>query len=871
MHGELFSLERLEEYARELAAEHKAATRRIAAKPLLAKAEQSGRALQEAYVQLAEAPSQKQPLMPADEWLLDNYHIVRDTVNEIQVDLPRGYYLQLPRLGDGQYAGYPRVYAAVRELILHTDGIVDVVNVEAYIRGYQSNLPLDLGELWAFPAMIRLALTENLARLAQMVISTRQQLEAANVWAERLFSAGVTQSQTSVSSAAIRLLPELERHPEQLTQTFAVRLLQRLRDAGPAVTPVVEWLEEELAGAGSSTEEAVRAEFGRHAAVQASVGNTISSMRRMSATNWADFVERHSAMEGLLRTDPAGVYQDMDFATRDRYRHRLERIARRAGKSEIDVTRRALQFAQASKEANPDDLRRAHVGYYLVARGVHQLRAAAGYRSRLGETLSRFVRAYPTIVYLGSIIAVTALALAAAFVFGRDGSGAQGSFALWVALALLLAAFPAGELAVRLVNVIVTLLLPPRVLPKLDFSGGIPAEHSTFVVIPTLFKNTDDVQSLIEHIEVLYLANQDPNLRFAILSDFADAPSEEVPGDADLVRSACEAVENLNSVHGADRFYLFHRRRQWNPREGVWMGWERKRGKLADFNALLRDRGGDSFTTRVGDLTPLTATRYVITLDTDTDLPRDAAHRLVGTLAHPLNRAEIDAQTGIVTTGYGILQPGVETTWESAGKTFFSRIFAGHTGVDPYTTAVSNAYQDLFGEGIFIGKGIYDVDTFEQATRGTFPKDAILSHDLLEGTYARVGLVSDIVLYDDIPSRYDAYAARSHRWVRGDWQILPWIFSRVPSDKGTVRNTLSPINQWKIADNLRRSLVAPASVLLLVTGWLAPPLSAPVWTLFVLLSLAFPFYSHLVTAIPRKPAGTSWSRHLGAVLADSYT
>ncbi len=883
--GELFSLERLEEYAHDLASEHETVTRRVSAKPLLAKAEKSGRALEETYAQLDASASQKQPLMPGDEWLLDNYHIVRDTVDEIGVDLPRRYYLQLPRLGDTEYAGYPRVYAAARELILHTDGIVDILNIDAFIRGYQSALPLNIGELWAIPAMIRLALVENLARLAQLVTNTRRQLDAANAWADRLLSVGLTQAPPYSLGAPITLPAELERDTEQLTQTFVVRLFQRLRETGPAVSPILEWLERELASAGSSTEEAVRAEFGQHSAVQASVGNTISSMRWVSATNWSDFVESQSAMEALLRADPAGIYSSMDFATRDRYRHVVERIARRSGKSERAVAQQALQSAHASKEDNPGDSRRSHIGYYLVARGVHQLRAATGYKSRLGETLSRFLRAHPTRVYVGSIISLTALGLVAGLFFGFASNDTLESYPLWVALALLIAVLPASELAAHLVNLVVTLLLPPRVLPKLDLSGGIPAEHTTFVVIPTLFKNSSDVQSLIEHIEVLYLANQDPNLRFAILSDFADAPHEEMPGDADLVRAASDAVQNLNSVHGEDRFYLFHRKRQWNPREGVWMGWERKRGKLVDFNALLRVRGPggtplmqygpnvqeNPFTTQVGDLALLPATRYVITLDTDTDLPRDAAHRLVGTLAHPLNRAELDPRTGMVNVGYGILQPSVETTWESAGKTPFSHLFSGHTGVDPYTTAVSNAYQDLFGEGIFIGKGIYDVDAFEQATRGSFPKNAILSHDLLEGTYARVGLVSDIALYDDIPSRYDAYAARSHRWVRGDWQISPWIFPTVPSDTDRVRNTITPINRWKIADNLRRSLVAPASVLLLVMGWFIAPLSPFFWTLFVLLCFAFPLYSHLLTAVPRKPVITSWSRHLSAVFADALT
>ncbi|MEP6774391.1 MAG: hypothetical protein ABJA50_02250, partial [Chloroflexota bacterium] len=868
LHGELFSLDRLQEYAQALATEHKAITRRVPAKPLLANAQESGRILADVYSQLSGEANHDYVLMPGEEWLMDNYHVVRDTVAEVHVDLPRGYYLQLPRLAEGTWTGYPRVYAAVRELLLHTDGIVNVTNVEAFITGYQAALPLNLGELWAVPVMLRLALVRNLAFMAQALLDAHRQMESANRWAELIVD--LAQANSLPAGDTIQVPPELLHDTEQLTPTFVVRLLQNVRDTGPAVEPVLTWLEKELRRAGSSPEEAVRSEFAKHAALQASVGNTITSMRRVSDTNWADFVEAHSAMEALLHTDPAGVYSYMDFATRDRYRRTVEKVARRAGKPELDVARQVLQFASASKEASPEDARRSHVGYYLAARGVHGLREALGYKSRLGETLSRFVRAFPTTVYVGSILAFTLVLLAFAYVLGFSDDLRPA----WPFLALLgvLALFPASELASSAVNLVVTLLLPPRVLPKLDLSIGIPADLSTFVVIPTIFNNPHDVLPFMDHIEVLYLANQDPNLRFAILSDFADAPQEEMPGDAELLQAAYEAVSGLNAKYGvSDRFYLFHRKRQWNPGENVWMGWERKRGKLADFNALLRGIGGDSFTTRVGDLSGLPEVRYVITLDSDTDLPRDTARKLVGTIAHPLNRAELDPATQTVVNGYGILQPRVEATWESAGKTPFARVSAGHTGVDPYTTAVSNVYQDLFGEGAFIGKGIYDVDAFEAATRDRFPKNAILSHDLIEGTYARVGLVTDIELFEDIPSRYNVSAARAHRWVRGDWQISDWLFPRVPTGGNRAPNPVTPINRWKILDNLRRSLVPPASVLLLLLAWLVAPLSALMWTIGIVLVFAFPLYSHLATALPRRPRGTPWGRHLSAVSEDVAT
>ncbi len=888
--GELLSLERLEEYARELAIAHKAETRRAPAIPALSQLEASIRTIEAAFMRLSAVAHRKAALLPGEEWLLDNYHIVQDNISEVRVDLPRRYYLELPRLAGGPWAGYPRVYALAWELIGHTDGVVNSYYVEAFVRGYQSVIPLTTGELWATPIMLRLALIEDLAHLAGVLVQTRSQLETADRWADHLLT--LADAVAENHGGDVQLPPGLRRRDALLTPAFVARFVQRLRDGGPAVESVLSWLQSRMAAKGTSVDEVVRAEFGNQSALQASVGNTIVSMRTIAATNWMGFVEQHSLVEALLREDPASVYSSMDFATRNRYRGVVERIARRSRISEGDVASTLLQLARAAHSADPGDMRRSHVGYYLIAIGVHQLRRAVGYRSRLGEVLSRAFRRNRTALYLGAITVVACLFLALVLFFGMDRSSANATG--WWILAGLLALFPAGEFAVYFVNQAVTLLLQPRVLPKLDFSGGIPAEQRTFVVIPTLVSSCEDALALIEHVELLYFASPGPNLHFAILSDFTDAPAEEMPGDAELLESLSTGVRNLNVRYGTpDRFYLFHRKRQWNPKESVWMGWERKRGKLADFNGLIRGRISfdpeqNPFSVTIGDISLLSGVKYVITLDRDTEMPRDTAHRLVGTLAHPLNRAEIDPVKRIVARGYGILQPRVSTTWQSSVSSYFSRIFSGHTGVDPYTTAVSNAYQDLFSEGIYIGKGIYDVEAFEATTEGRFPTNALLSHDLLEGSYTRVGFASDIELYEDFPARQNVFAAREHRWVRGDWQILPWLFPRVPTtraapegnpeNKGdnparfsllntrrTERNPLSIINRWKILDNLRRSLVAPASVVLLALSWTLLPGSPLSWTLAVLAVIAFPLYSHILTSAWRKPPAATWARHLSAV------
>ncbi len=880
--GELLSLAGLEEFAATLACLHAPATGKTDAQPLLPQIERSARVLESVYAQLSDVVRRGFPLMPGDEWLLDNYHIVQATAREVRVDLPARYYLKLPRLQATAWRGFPRVYALASELILHTDCVVDTHSIEAFVRGYQSVIPLQMGELWAVPAMLRAVLVESLAGLADELVRTRAQFDAADALADQLITradalAGTRGAVLQVPAALVAQLAG----GTPPSMTLIARLLQQLRAAGPAVGPTLVWLEETAGGAGVAPQDAIRADFNRQAMIQTSISNAITSMRAVAAVEWPDFVERWSHVESILRSDPADVYARMTFATRDTYRHAVERLARRSGRTEQEIAGLAVALARAAPRAATEARavpplagagsrnRYGHVGYYLVDDGWADLRKAAGYRAGPGARLLDAIRVRPTAVYLLPIAAITLAVLGLAVLpIVEPGSPPT----TWAALAVLLAALlPASEFAVRLVNQVVSLVLAPRVLPKLDYSAGIPAEHRTFVVIPTLFRTANDADGLVQHIELLYLANPDPHLHFAILSDFTDAPSADMPDDAAVLAPAIEGVTALNVRYGQDRFHLLHRRRQWNAAEGVWMGWERKRGKLTDFNALLRGEGGESFTTRVGDASVLAGTQFVITLDTDTDLPRDAARRLIGTLAHPLNRAVLDPVTHMVRHGYGFLQPRVSTTWSSAGQTLLSRIYAGQTGIDPYTTAVSDVYQDLFGEAIFIGKGIYDVDAVRAATDGRFPSNTVLSHDLLEGSFARAGLVSDVELYEDVPARYNTHTLRDQRWIRGDWQLLGWLRPMVPTGTGREPNQLSLISRWRILDNLRRSLVAPAVLVLLVLAWTRLSGLAAFFTLGILVTLALPIYAHLITVLGHKSPATTWRRHLTAVLSAAAT
>ncbi|MBK6459169.1 MAG: carbohydrate-binding protein [Gemmatimonadetes bacterium] len=859
LRGDLLGADHLAAHARVVAREQRVAAllTPLRAAPLLARLSATRGILRSAYIQLGEAAALGIDAGPAAEWLLDNYHVVQEHLQEVRANLPSSFYRELPELASGPLSGYPRVYEIAISLISHTEARVDEANVDLFVEAFQGVTPLAIGELWAVPVMLRLGLIESVRRMTLRTVQRLDELELAADWSRRILDAG------DRGGADLRsVLRDFVDADEALTPHFISRLLQLLRQAEGA-SPALAWLEHWLADAGVSPENAVALSTQRLAMTQIMMANSITSLREIGRRDWRDFVERHSEMEALLRGDPAGVHARMTFATRDRYRHAVERIAKRSGHREASVAQWAIDLARA----HLGDPRLAHVGYYLIDDGLPTLERMAGYPPTLGERLVRRCHDRPNLVLLGGIALSTALAVLAIVLL--VDAPARG--ALW--LVLLVAFFPALDVAVHALNQLLTALLPTRVLPRLDLhEHGIPEEFRTVVVVPTLFGSVDDVHAGLEHLEVQYLANREAHLHFAILSDFTDAPTECEPGDAAIVAAALDGVRALNARyagHLGDAFLLLHRPRRWNAQQGTWMGWERKRGKLSEFNHLLRGEATDAFSVVSGDTTTLQAVRYVITLDADTVLPPDAAPSLVGALAHPLNRAVYDAERKRVVRGYGILQPRVGVALPSAHRTRFAAIASGHPGVDPYSTAVSDVYQDLYGEGSFTGKGIYDVDAFQLATHGRFPENILLSHDLIEGNYARAGLATDVIVYDDYPSRYVAFCRRKHRWIRGDWQLLPWLHRTVPGPNGPERNRLSLVSQWKIVDNLRRSTVELSQFLLLVAGWTFLPGAAWRWTLLGLGAIAAPWATALLLAAIRPPLDKSWRAYYAGVRSDA--
>ncbi len=862
--GEVLSLESLEERAKSLAAVFTLARAKARGYDVLPRLDENLRVLREVYGVLAGDVHKGEAVPPAAEWLLDNFHLVDAEARAVRHDLPPRYYRKLPKLAAREFSGQARIHAMALELIRHGDGRLDPDRLTRFVAAFQTVAPLSIGELWAWPSMLKLALIENMRRLAEGILAGRTARLAAD--------AALAALERGASPGPL---------PLPLHSAFVAQLRHRMREHDRRVAVFHALVEEALVDSGTTPEDVVRSEYQRQATDQASTGNTITSIRLCATLDWSRYVERVSLVEQILQRDPAAVYPRMDFLSRDRYRQAVEELSEPTGEAQVRVALRAVESARQAGQRDrgvPDERgagrkggggRATHVGHHLIGRGRRGLEIDVAWHPPLGQRLRRFVFAHATAAYLGGIGLLTGLCVLAAAAYAR-AAGAPGM----AAAAALLVLIPASELATLLVQRFVAARVPPRRLPRLNLEGGVPENARTMVVVPTLFGSVAGVEHLLEHLEVQALGNLDPYVHFAILSDFRDAKTATTDADAPILAAAVAGIEELNRRHApqdGDRFFLFHRDRLWNPKEGVFMGRERKRGKLEDFNRLLRNPGDDAFRVQIGDLSILPSVRYVLTLDADSRLPRGAARSLVGILIHPLNRAYVDPVTRRVTEGYGILQPRVSVTLTSAAGSLFARVYAGHTGVDPYSTAVSDTYQDLFGEGIFTGKGLYDVDAFRASVDGRVPENALLSHDLFEGVHARTALVSDVEVVDDYPANVLAHARRQHRWVRGDWQILAWLFPMVPSQDGFIRNSLPLISQWKIFDNLRRSLVAPSLLALLAAAWTVLPGSPLVWTLAGLTVVGFPLLASLTHLLRRTRSDAPVRVHVRGVLEDVST
>ncbi len=864
--AELFSVERLEQHAHTLAAAQKVTAEPNRGRAVQRRVAENGRVLVESYRVLAQAIKDERSITPAAEWLVDNFPIVDEQLREIRDDLPPDYYRELPKLIEGHLAGYPRVLGLTWAYIAHTDSRFDPDSLRRMVRAYQEVETLTIGELWAIAISLRILLVENLRRLAEEIVRSRVERQMADEIADKLLGLGDAPEDVVV---AFRRLSRTA-----LPTTAQVHLFQRLRDQDPAVNPAVHWLEQQLATQGTSAEELVRHEHQRQATMNVTVRNVITSMRLISWFDWADFVESVCKVDEVLENRSA--FGEMDFATRDSYRKAVEELSRGSGITEVEIAHKAAEMAEA---AVPEDaagnrlsLRRRDPGYYLVSDGRVALERELRARPPLSTRLRRAYVRYPATGYIMSVTVLAALAVAVPFWISRR----QGATGTDIAIVSLLALLPASDFAVALVNRMVTRILGPARLARFALEDGVPTDLRTLVAVPMLLTSEEDVEALVGGLEVHYLGNREGDLRFALVSDWLDASAEEMPGDEELLAAATAGIDRLNEQHGeapggGARFLLFHRKRTWNESENRWMGWERKRGKLHELNALLRGATNTGFFTGRPSSTAPPDVRYVVTLDADTRLPRGAVRQLVGTIAHPLNQPYYDPTVGRVTHGYGVLQPRVTPTLPmDRGGSVFQRVFGGSAGIDPYAAAISDVYQDLFQEGSFTGKGIYEIDAFTAALDNRVPENALLSHDLFEGIFARAGLVTDIELFDEFPSNYLVSATRQHRWARGDWQLLPWILDQARDALGKrTHHPIPGISRWKMIDNLRRTVSPPLTFATFIAAWTLPSVSAGVWTTWVLATVIVPAALPLLLGLLPRRRGISKRSHVRDVIGDA--
>ncbi|HEY2785869.1 MAG TPA: glycosyltransferase family 2 protein, partial [Fimbriiglobus sp.] len=777
--------------------------------------------IREGYLRLSGQVTRGEPVPPVSEWLLDNYYVIEDVVRKIKGHLPWGYYRELPAMPRGSRKGILRVYLLAEAILGRSDGVVTEEDIRSALRTYQHVVSLTIGEVWAIPTMLRLVTIETIRGLTDDILETQR-----------------STCQARAAVAAMRGNRRTE-FPPRPSDPFAAAVWDDLRKNGLPVGQAADDLAGWAASCGDDPDAVTQREHTRLAATQITFGNAVTTLRLLDVIDWSAFFEAVNTTEAVLRTDPGGIYLHQDFATRDRCRRVVEELADGSGRPEPDVARAAVAAVRNFPEGSPDRT----VMALLLGNNRQTFERSLAYRVRWRGLRHDWARKAPYLIYFG-LMAVLSLAILLLIFL-------QIQTAEWwlISAVIVLGGMTAADLALSFISIIVRRLVPPRVLPKLEWKSAIPEEYGTAVVIPALIGRPEQAAGLLERLELHSLSNPDPALRFALLTDFTDAPSESMPGDEESVAALVDGIKSLNAryeAEGGPRFFLFHRGRLYNPSEGCWMGWERKRGKLDEFNRFLRGAELRSNTTIAPPWNEAARVKFVLTLDVDTVLPREAAKQLIATLAHPLNRPRLSADGRRIEAGYAVLQPRVSFQYRTGFRSWFARLFSGSPGVDPYSSASSDTYMDLFGSGSFTGKGLYAVDAFAATAGRAFPENAILSHDLIESNFARCGLVTDVEVFDEFPEKYTAFVRREHRWTRGDWQLLPWLGRTVPSPRGREPNILPFLERWKVFDNLRRSLLPIATVLLLILGWTVLPGSAWAWTALALAPLLFPAVQQIV-------------------------
>ena len=801
------------------------------------------------YIKLNMDVQKRRVVPPTAEWLLDNFYMVEEQVKVLCRDFSRKSYLRLPILKSGTMKGYARIYAIATELIAHSDGQVDDRSLVNYLNAYQTHSILLDREIGAVPMVMMLAMIEYLRHLCEGIEETLLQWDRANQIVDRWM-----ENQGSDTDGVARLIAKSLYSLDEVDPTFVEHLFYRLRRSGRSYANVLRVVDNQLEKLGTDTARITQKEHNAQSMSTVSMGNCFASIQFIATLNGMELFDAISHIEQILANDPDGTYPLMDVATRTLYRNRVEELALALRVSELHIAREAVEMAQLADrrctagEGLDEQRCMRHVGFYLLGKGLPALLDRQNSPRKIMPSISGVPKHQLGLLYFGSIGFVTLLLTGIAMRYAATGAP------LHALLFSLLAGFsvlaPSLEVAVNIVNWVVCKALKPTVFPRLALKEGIPDTLATIVVVPTLLPDVQRTYAIVANLEGQYLRNREKNLYFALIGAYKDSESISDKEDESILHAASSGIAELNQKYaqgGNDIFYLYHRARQFNQKSNKWISWERKRGALMEFNALVSGTSKTGFAYASCATPPFADIRYIITLDSDTVLPMGMAKKMIGTMAHPLNKPLIDPDKGIVVEGYGLMQPRIDVDCESSNKTFFARVFAGHEGLDPYTNAISDVYQDLFGEGIFTGKGIYDLKVFQTVLANAIPDNTILSHDLLEGSYVRTGLASDLRLIDSYPSHYNSFSARLHRWVRGDWQLLPLLLGKIHTrNRGKIHNPLTMLSRWKIIDNMRRSLLAPALMGLSVLAFTVLPGDPFLWLGYMIGALATPFFIALL-------------------------
>ena len=832
------AFDQLEEHVVKMATEHTFSNKKSISSWPVPRLDDNYHFVLSVYTQLNDDIQRNHEVSSSAEWILDNFYLIEEQVKQLRCELLKKIYSRLPVLKHGSFKGHSRIFAIAMELVVISDGQVDEAKLVHCLHAYQKHTKIFDREIWALPVVIKLALLENIRNICEKIRKTQQQWNKADNVIEKLLGNN-GMDEESITKQLQNMMVE-----EKVSLSFIEHLSYRLRMSESKYTAISKYMNEYLDKQEQVTGTTAQHELGSQSAVTVSAGNNISSLKYFETFDWSDLFEAVSFVGQILCRDPDGTYPLMDLATRNAYRSRIEELASIYGIEEACIASKAIELAAAAYRVRDEDVQRTwHVGYYLIGKGIGDLQKALKARTVWTSATTKFARNHPQALYVGSIILITLLLTGIAAQYAAHH--AFSHWWVWLLTAIIAVFIPSSEIAVSIVNWVAAKSLKPAIFPALELKDGIPEGMSTMIVIPTLLPNQARVKEILNNMETHYLSNRDKNLFFALVGAFKDS-DQEVPGDLSVIDAAMCGVKALNKkymIDGTEIFYYFHRTSQYSAENKKWIGWERKRGALMEFNELLLGCEDTSFSYRSNSSKDLSRIKYVITLDSDTILPIGMAKTMIATMAHPLNRPVIDPVKGIVVDGYGLMQPRVDFDSENSGKSPFSKIYTGQVGIDPYSSAISDVYQDMFGEGIYTGKGIYDLEVFQQVLKNAIPENKILSHDLYEGSYVRAALVTNLKLVESYPTKYNSLSTRLYRWIRGDWQLIPFLFSSIPSGTGMIKNPLSLLSKWKIFDNLRRSLVAPALMVLIALGMSILPGNLLLWLGFAFAALLFPLIS----------------------------